>query len=265
AEDLLADDPHVAPYVGDDGGPVEEPVLEPGPIRAAAAAGHPHPLRRGLRGTSAAADPTPPLAHGPRHVALDLGPVVGRDKGTGLSGVVRATPQSDPVRAFRQFRDESIVDRRLHDRPASCRADLPRMDECGGQRVVDRGLEVGVSEDDVRALPAELQGDLLDVDRGAAHQGTALLYPARPPSSARRPPTPPVSETRSTSGESASAWPTRSPSPRTRFTTPRGVPASSRRRVRWIAVSGVRCSGFMTAVQPAARAGAIFQESWSNG
>ena len=46
---------------------------------------------------------------------------------------------------------------------------------------------------------------------------------------------------------------------------PGGTPASSNSRVRAMVVSGVIWAGFMTAVLPAARAGAIFQLIWSSG
>jgi hypothetical protein len=52
------------------------------------------------------------------------------------------------------------------------------MDEGRGQCVIDGGLEVGIGEDDVRALAAELQGDLLDVFRCAAHECAPRLDPA---------------------------------------------------------------------------------------
>ena len=94
---------------------------------------------------------------------------------------------------------------------------------------------------------------------------TRLTLIAAPRISDRPASRPPVSEMRSTSGLSPSAWPTRSPGPSTRLTTPGGVLASSSRRVRWIAVSGVTWAGFMTAVLPAASAGAIFQAIWSKG
>ena len=59
-----------------------------------------------------------------------------------------------------------------------------------------------------------------------------FMFTAAPRTSARPASMPPVSEMRSTSGLSASAWPTRSPGPRMRLTTPGGVPASSSSRVR---------------------------------
>ena len=94
---------------------------------------------------------------------------------------------------------------------------------------------------------------------------TFFMLPAAPRIRARPASMPPVREMRSTSGLSASAWPTRPPGPRTRLTTPAGTPASSSSRVRWIAVSGVTDAGFMTVVLPAASAGAIFHDSWRSG
>ena len=75
----------------------------------------------------------------------------------------------------------------------------------------------------------------------------------------------PVNDTRSTSGLSASACPTRLPGPSTRFTTPFGTPASSRSLTRWIVVSGVACDGLTTIVSPAASAGATFHEICRSG
>ena len=55
---------------------------------------------------------------------------------------------------------------------------------------------------------------------------TRFTLTAAPRISDRPASMPPVSEMRSMSGESARAWPTRSPGPRTRLTTPGGTPAS---------------------------------------
>ena len=78
-------------------------------------------------------------------------------------------------------------------------------------------------------------------------------------------PRPPVNETRSTRGSSLSGAPALGPSPRTRLPTPAGSPASSSSRIRWIAVCGESSLGLSTNVQPAASAGATFQETWSSG
>ncbi len=78
-------------------------------------------------------------------------------------------------------------------------------------------------------------------------------------------PRPPVNETRSTRGSSLRAAPALGPSPRTRLPTPAGSPASSSSLIRWIAVVGESSLGLSTNVQPAARAGATFQDTCSNG
>ncbi len=76
---------------------------------------------------------------------------------------------------------------------------------------------------------------------------------------------PPVKEIRSTSGVSVSAVPTAAPLAWIRFSTPAGTPASSANRTSAIVLSGVTSLGLATMVQPAASAGAIFQEIWSSG
>ena len=69
----------------------------------------------------------------------------------------------------RQFGDEAVVDAVLDDQPAAGRADLAAVQERGGERVVDRGVEVGVGEHDVRVLAAELERDPLHVDGRRGH------------------------------------------------------------------------------------------------
>lgn len=76
---------------------------------------------------------------------------------------------------------------------------------------------------------------------------------------------PPVKETRSTSGCSASRAPTVWPGPVTMLATPAGRPASARSSMRTTVVSGVISLGLMTKVFPAARAGATFQLAWRSG
>ena len=49
------------------------------------------------------------------------------------------------------------------------------------------------------------------------------------------------------------------------LTTPGGSPASAQISAKASAVSGVNSAGFSTTVLPAASAGAIFQDSISNG
>ena len=77
--------------------------------------------------------------------------------------------------------------------------------------------------------------------------------------------TPPVKETRSTRGSSLSGAPAFGPSPTTRFATPAGSPASASSFIRWMAVVGESSLGLRTKVQPAASAGATFQDTCSSG
>jgi len=65
----------------------------------------------------------------------------------------------------------------------------------------------------------------------------------------------PVKATLSTSGWETSRVPTSSPLPGTTFSTPAGSPHSSAIRANSSSVSGVLESGFITMLQPAARAG----------
>ena len=95
--------------------------------------------------------------------------MVGRDQGAGLGRLVGPVAQPDPVGPPRQLLDEAVVDAVLDDQPAAGRTDLAAVQERGGQRVVDRGLEVGVGEHDVRALAAELERDALHVDGSRGH------------------------------------------------------------------------------------------------
>ena len=150
-EDLLAHDPHRRRHVGEDRRAVEEAGLQ-----------------LGLVGSPAAGHQPGALGDGARHVGLDLGAVPVRDERAGFGRVVEPVAEPDQVRAPPDLLDEPVVDRVLDDRPAAGRADLARVREGGGQRVVDRGLEVGVVEHDVGALAAHLERDLLEVDGGAA-------------------------------------------------------------------------------------------------
>ena len=76
---------------------------------------------------------------------------------------------------------------------------------------------------------------------------------------------PPVKEMKSTSSVSVRAAPSTAPLPCTRFTTPGGTPASSISRVKATVLSGVTSLGFRTIVQPAASAGATFQDICNSG
>ena len=88
-----------------------------------------------------------------------------------------AAAEPDQVGSAGHLGNEGVVDRVLDDRPAAGRADLAGMQEGSGQGVIDNGLEIGVGEDDVRTLAAELQGDLLHVAGRRPHD-RAPGYPA---------------------------------------------------------------------------------------
>src|SRR5580692_10955224 len=75
----------------------------------------------------------------------------------------------------------------------------------------------------------------------------------------------PVNATLSTPAWATSAAPAVSPAPFTTFTTPGGTPNSSNQPATSIAVSGVCSAGFKTQQQPAASAGASFQEAITSG
>ena len=91
----------------------------------------------------------------------------------------------------------------------------PRVQERRGQRVVDRGVEVGVGEHDVRVLAAELERDPPHVRAAAA----MIFFPVGQPAGER--------DQVDIGGARPAPAPTRLPCPSTRFTTPGGTPASS--------------------------------------
>src|SRR5690625_1597356 len=75
----------------------------------------------------------------------------------------------------------------------------------------------------------------------------------------------PVKVTFLTSGCSTSGVPTSLPKPVTTLTTPAGKPASSTSLTNSSVDADVNSDGFKTTVQPAAKAGAIFQAVSSSG
>src|SRR6201990_411372 len=70
---------------------------------------------------------------------------------------------------------------------------------------------------------------------------------------------PPVKPTWATSGWETSGTPTSAPKPVTTFTTPSGKPACWNSAANSTIEADVNPDGLITAVQPAARAGASFQ------
>jgi hypothetical protein len=74
-----------------------------------------------------------------------------------------------------------------------------------------------------------------------------------------------VNETIRTASLTSSALPTSPPPPVTRFTTPRGMPASSRIFTKFSADSGVSVAGLKTTVLPHTSAGMIFHDGMAIG
>ena len=177
-------------------------------------------------------------------VRLDLVAVRGADQRAGLGLLVERAAEPDPLGAARRARRRSAswIDSSTT-QPGAGRADLAGVQEDRGEREVERDLEVGVGEDDVGVLAAELEGDLLHGAGGRGHQPPAGREAAgeRDQVDARV--------------RRRAARPASGPAPSTRLPTPAGSPASSSSRIRWIAVCGVSSLGLSTKVLPAARHG----------
>ena len=167
-----------------------------------------------------------------------------------------ALSSGEPTRSFsmraRSFADEPLGDAFLHQQPRARAADLPLVEPDRVDHAFDHAVEVGVLEDDERALAAELERQLLARARrrladDASHLGRAgerdLVDAGMLDESLRR----------------------CAPSPVTTLSTPGGSPASCASSANSSAVSGVNSAGLSTTVLPAASAGAIFHASISSG
>ena len=139
-----------------------------------------------------------------------------------------------------------------HDDPGARLTRLPLVHQAAEQRAVRGQLQVGVVEDDVRALAAELQRQPFDVARGHPHD----LAP-----DGRRAGEGDLPHVR-VAGQPGSDD---RPSPGTTFRTPGGSPHSCAILANSSSVSGVRSSGLITRVLPAASAGPIFHMASSSG
>ena len=101
-----------------------------------------------------------------------------RDDRAHLALRIEAVADANLLRALDEPLDETIVERAFENEPRSGRADLSRVGEDAEERVVDRRLEIGVGEDDVRRLAAELERDLLQVRRRVVHDAASGLRAA---------------------------------------------------------------------------------------
>ena len=86
-----------------------------------------------------------------------------------------AVPSPTRERAHRagQLVDERVVDLVLREEAVGADAGLAHVAELRGERALDRGVEIGVVEDDERRVAAQLQPDLLHRAGGLAHQELA--------------------------------------------------------------------------------------------
>ena len=85
---------------------------------------------------------------------------------------------SAPMRAA-ELVDEAVVNARLHEDPVRADAGLAAVAELGGHQPVDRGVEVGIVEDDEGRVAAEFERELLQRVGASAARG------ACPPASSR--------------------------------------------------------------------------------
>ena len=76
-------------------------------------------------------------------------------------------PSTIAPRALGDQRDELVVDVLVRDQPGAGHARLPAGGEDAGHDAVRGGLEVGVGEDELRRLAAELERDAREVARRA--------------------------------------------------------------------------------------------------
>ena len=110
-------------------------------------------------------------------VRRDLVEVLLGDQRTCLGLLVEGTTQSDVTRPLDELGDELLGDGLLDHQPRTGRADLAGVEEHRGHRHVEGGRAVGVGEDDVGVLAAQLEGDLL---HGAGRRGHDALAGAEP-------------------------------------------------------------------------------------
>ena len=92
-----------------------------------------------------------------------------------LGLAVHPGAEPDGLRLGRGGVHELLVDVLLHQHPAAGGADLALVDEGAEEGAVHRVLEVGVAEEDVGRLAAQLERDPLELVRGAPHDQLAHL------------------------------------------------------------------------------------------
>ncbi len=92
------------------------------------------------------------------------------DERADVGRLVEAVAELEGLDARRERRDETVVYAGLHIDAVGGDATLPAIAELGDHRGLDRGVEIGVVEDDERGIAAELQAEALDGARRCLHQ-----------------------------------------------------------------------------------------------
>ena len=166
---------------------------------------------------------------------------------TGPSTVLRSSGSpilSDFARAAEPL-DDFVVRLLLHQHAGAGRADLAGIEEDAGGRSFGRGFEIGIVENDVGRLAAELERDALEVAGRALHDSAADAGRAGEGDLVD------VGVIDQRVADDAAG-------PVTTLKTPAGRPASSASSAMRSADSEVSSAGFITMVQPQASAGASF-------
>ena len=103
-------------------------------------------------------------------MSLDLLHRLGVDQRALRHALHETVADLQPADRLREFSDEGIVDLVLHVEPVGADAGLTHVAEFREHRALDRGVDVGVVEDDERRVAAELEPDLLHRRGGLPHQ-----------------------------------------------------------------------------------------------
>ncbi len=149
AEDLLAEQPGVVGDAGEDGGGEEV---------------------AGAVGRLAAGDDRRALRHRVVDEVGDLVAGLGIDQRADRDAVLEAVAELERLHPRGELLDEGVVHRLVDVEAVGGGAGLAHVAHLGDHRALDRGIEVGVVEDDERGVAAELHHRLDDVLRGGGDQ-----------------------------------------------------------------------------------------------
>ena len=175
-----------------------------------------------------------------------------RDDRAHVHRLVERRAEAQLLHPRAQLRDEPLGDSFLHEQARARAAHLALIEPDRVDDAFDDAVEIRVVEDDERALPAELERQLLARSRRRLADDAADLGRA--------------GERDLVDVRDDRRSPRRcSPSPVTMLSTPGGSPDSCASSANASAVSGVNSAGLSTIVFPAASAGAIFHASISSG